>query len=145
MCIRDRLYSFRFRDPLDFNSCAPSKSPNPTDQIIGTGDGERVSFGLLKNYKDDGGNYQRPVTKPVPESLILAVDGVLISASQYNLDPISGQVTFTQAPEPGAIITAGFEFDVHVRFDTDQLDLALEAFGAGQAANIPLIEVRDHA
>ena len=140
-----QLYSFRFRDPLDFSSCAPSKSPSPTDQIIGTGDGERLSFGLVKNYKDDGGQYQRPITKAVPDSVLLAANGISISAPQYSLDSLTGQITFTQAPDLGAVITAGFEFDVHVRFDTDQLDLALEAFGAGQAANIPLIEVRDHA
>jgi uncharacterized protein (TIGR02217 family) len=49
------------------------------------------------------------------------------------------------APAVESTITAGFEFDVPVRFDTLEIAIALEAFGAGQAVYIPLIELLDHA
>ena len=38
-------------------------------------------------------------------------------------------------------ITAGFAFDVPVRFDTDHLVLSLSAFEAGQLPSVPLVEV----
>ena len=138
-----QLHSFRFRDPLDYKSCRPSKTPSVTDQIIGEGDGETVEFQLIKSYQDEAGGYVRDITKPIVQSLLIAIDGTEITPEDYNLNDMTGQVTFNAPPSSGAVISAGFEFDVQVRFDTDQLDLALEAFGAGQAANIPLIEVFD--
>ena len=61
--------------------------------------------------------------------------------SGFNCDPATGLVTFTAAPPAGAIITAGFAFDVPVRFDTDELDIDLSAFDAGEIPKIPLIEI----
>jgi uncharacterized protein (TIGR02217 family) len=43
---------------------------------------------------------------------------------------------------PGAVVTAGFRFDVPVRFDTDRLDIDLSAFTAGEIPAIPLVEIR---
>lgn len=140
-----QLYSFRFRDPLDFQSCKPSETPKATDQLIGIGDGEQTVFGLVKNYDDAGGSYERPISKPVSESVLIALNGTVLPAPQFSVNALTGQVVFQTSPASGTVITAGFIFDVQVRFDTGQLDLALEAFGAGQAANIPLIEVLPHA
>ena len=53
----------------------------------------------------------------------------------------TGIVTFAVAPAVGAAVTAGFVFDVPVRFDTDRLDVELSSFDAADAPNIPLIEV----
>lgn len=136
-----QLHSFRFRDPLDFKSCKPSESPSATDQIIGIGYGEAAQFQLVKIYEDEAGRYDRDITKPVPGSLVMAFNGNDISPDEFTLNALTGQVTFNAPPSLGTVLSAGFEFDVQVRFDTDQLDLALEAFGAGQAANIALIEV----
>jgi len=140
-----QLHSFRFRDPMDFKSCKPSQTPKATDQIIGTGDGIKTEFQLIKSYADSAGHYGRDITKPVEGSVMIAVNGTPLSPPQYSVNTLTGMAVLTALPETGAVITAGFEFDVEVRFDTDQLDLALEAFGAGQAANIPLIEVLGHA
>jgi uncharacterized protein (TIGR02217 family) len=52
-------------------------------------------------------------------------------------------VTLDEIPEAGAVVTAGFLFDVPVRFDTDRLDIELSSFDAAEAPNIPLIEVRE--
>ncbi|NOX74842.1 MAG: DUF2460 domain-containing protein, partial [Alphaproteobacteria bacterium] len=51
-------------------------------------------------------------------------------------------VTFTIAPASGVVLTAGFEFDVPVRFDTDQLDVTHDIERLGSITSIPLIEVR---
>lgn len=140
-----QLYSFRFRDPLDFQSCKAGEEITKADQIIGEGDGIKTDFELIKRYADAAGHYDRRITNPVAESVKVAIDGAEIGASEFTLDDIKGRVIFNTAPPLGSVISCGFEFDVAVRFDTDRLDLTLEAFGAGQAVNIPLIEVLDHA
>lgn len=139
---RGQLYSFRFKDPMDFKSCLPSHSIQASDQPLGVGDGASLRFQLSKTYSDVSGVYVRKITKPISASVQVAVNGVLETVS---VDVTSGLVTFQTPPVLGAIITAGFEFHVPVRFDVDALELTLEAFGAGEAANIPLIEVGDYA
>ena len=66
---RGSLFGFRFRDPVDHLSCAPTDMPSPTDQNIGTGDGETTRFMLVKNYGDASASYARPITKPVISSV----------------------------------------------------------------------------
>jgi len=140
-----QLHSFRFRDPVDYKSSKPDEDISPTNQTIGTGDGETQSFHLIKTYSDTAGEYKRRITKPVLETVKIALNGTEIPASEFSVDELKGVVIFTVPPPPEASVTAGFEFDVPVRFDTEHLDVSLEAFGAGQAINIPLIEVLDYA
>jgi uncharacterized protein (TIGR02217 family) len=140
-----QLHSFRFRDPMDHKSCKPSAAPLRTDQIIGTGDGIETAFQLIKSYTDSAGHYDRPITKPTAQSVLIAANGAVIDPSEYSVDELAGVVAFVTPPAANAIITAGYEFDVPVRFDTGQLDLAIEAFGAGEITNIPLIEVLPNA
>ena len=135
---RGQLYSFRFKDPMDFKSCLPSQTIQASDQRIGVGNGVDIAFQLIKTYSDISGAYVREITKPVSVSVQIGIDGLAQAAT---IDDASGQITFETPPALGAVITAGFEFHVPVRFDTDGLELTLEAFGAGEAANIPLIEV----
>jgi len=142
---RGQLYGFRFKDPMDHKSCKPSQPPQPTDQSVGQGDGETRQFQLTKRYGDPADAWRRPISKPVSNSVALAINGNPVAANQYSVDPLTGLILFQTAPALNAQVTAGFEFHVPVRFDTDQLDLTLEAFGAGDVANIPLIEVPHHA
>jgi len=125
-----QLYSFRFKDPMDHKSCLPSQTPGPDDQVLGQGDAETTQFQLVKHYRDSSGGWTRRITKPKAGSVLMSVNGTLQAADSYIVDTLS-------------IIAAGFTFDVPVRFDSDSLDLTLEAFGAGEVANIPLVEVRD--
>lgn len=135
---RGPLHGFRFRDPLDFKSCAPSRSVAATDQALGVGDGVRTRFGLAKAY----GDVARPVSKPVVGSVRVAVDGVELAASAFSLEATTGEVTLASAPAPGAAVSAGFAFDTPVRFESDRLDVTLEGFAAGRLVAVPLIEVR---
>ena len=139
---RGRLYGFRFRDRTDWRSGPPSKEPTPLDQRIGTGDGQSSRFPLVKTYGSSFAPYSRPIAKPVGGTVRVAVDGIEQSVSSgFNCDPATGLVTFTAAPPAGAVITAGFAFDVPVRFDTDELDIDLSTFDAGGIPQIPLIEI----
>jgi uncharacterized protein (TIGR02217 family) len=56
-------------------SCRPDSAPMPLDQALGTGDGTRASFPLVKNYGEGETAYARPIVKPVPGTLRVAVGG----------------------------------------------------------------------
>ncbi len=74
----------------------------------------------------------------------MAVGGVeQVEAVAFACDPATGIVTFLpgHVPPNGANVTAGFEFDVPVRFDTDEIEIDLSAFEAGDIPKIPLIEI----
>ncbi len=138
-----QLYGFRFRDPQDYKSCPAPDQISAVDQQIGIGDGITTSFQLVKNYGDSLNTWIRPITKPVIGQVVIAIDGTLTVS--FSLDAANGMINFMTPPGNGAVITAGFEFDVPVRFDTDQLNTSLESFGAGGAVNVPLIEVKTDA
>ena len=136
-----RLYGFRWKDWADYKSCLPSGTPAATDQAIGTGDGMTTDFQLVKVYRSGSQSWTRTITKPVSGTVLVAIDGAE-QTSGWSVDTTIGIVTFTSAPAAGAIITAGFEFDVPVRFDTDTLDVTLDVERLGSITSIPLIEVR---
>jgi uncharacterized protein (TIGR02217 family) len=137
---RGRLHGFRWKDHADYKSSANGASVSPLDQRIGTGDG--AAFQLVKRYGSGLRDYLRVIGKPVAATVRLAVDGV--ETGFFTVDAATGVVTFApgHAPPPGAHITAGFEFDVPVRFDTDRLAVNLAHFEAGDIPHIPVIEVR---
>ncbi|AYD00238.1 DUF2460 domain-containing protein [Neorhizobium sp. NCHU2750] len=140
---RGQLYGFRFRDPVDWASCAPGGMISALDQPIGGGDGETAAFQLTKTYRDAGGSWTRQITRPVAGTVQVAVDGVVMPAAAYAVDPAGGFVTFAEGhlPAAGAQVRAGFEFDVPVRFDTDRIDVNLAHFDAGRIPSIPLTEI----
>ena len=139
---RGRLMGFRWKDHLDWKSCAPGAQPSALDQAIGTGTGTRASFQLVKRYGTGQRAYVRTITKPVAGSVRVAVAGVEVTG--VSLDPLTGIVTFpaNRIPAAGAAVTAGFAFDVPVRFDTDELRINLTQFTAGDIPQIPLVEIR---
>jgi uncharacterized protein (TIGR02217 family) len=139
---RGRLHGFRFRDRLDCRSGAPSAPTTPLDQRLGTGDGARRTFPLVKAYGTAFNPYERAIAKPVAGTVRVAVAGQeLADGAGFTCDPASGLVHLLLAPAPGAAVTAGFEFDVPVRFDTDELDVDLSAFDAGEVPRVPLVEI----
>ena len=137
---RGRLYGFRFRDFADFKSCAPGAAIGATDQALGEGDGLRTAFELVKRYGEGEDGPQRRIAKPVEGTVRVAVDGVELTG--FVADPATGAVTLDAPPDTGAVVTAGFEFDTPVRFDSDRIEVTLESFDAGRMAAVPLVEVR---
>jgi len=142
---RGRLHGFRWRDRLDHSSAAPGIPVMPIDQVIGIGDGATSTFQLSKTYGALYSPYQRPIAKPVPGSVRVAVaEGEVGEGTAFTADPATGAITFLAGhiPPNGSAITAGFLFDVPVRFDTDYLEVDLSAFAAGVIPKIPLVEIR---
>ena len=142
---RGRLYGFRWRDRLDHSSAAPGEAIGPEDQLIGLGDGTRTEFQLMKTYGSLHAPYARPIAKPVAGSVRVAVGGVeAVAGTDFDVDPVTGLVTFGpgHVPATGASVTAGFQFDVPARFDSDFLEVDLAAFAAGEIPSIPIVEIR---
>jgi uncharacterized protein (TIGR02217 family) len=141
---RGSLHAFRFRDPFDMKSCRPDATPSAFDQPLGTGDGETARFPLVKVYGEGEDAYRRLVFKPLLSSLRVAVAGVEAhSPGDFSFDEAAGEIVFAagKVPAEGASVSAGYEFDVPVRFDTERIEVSLKAFRAGQIPSIPLVEV----
>lgn len=113
-------------------------APAASDQRIGTGDGSTTRFRLTKNY---GEGEERRITRPVAGTVRVAVDSVEQSTG-WSLEAL-GEIVFIAPPAAGAVVTAGFLFDVPVRFAEDRLEVNRATFLAGEAPSVPLIEVRE--
>jgi uncharacterized protein (TIGR02217 family) len=138
-----QLFGFRWKDWADYRSASATRAVTPFDQGIGTGDGVRLAFPLVKTYRSGEQAYVRPVAKPVAGSVRVAIGGdPKIEGLEFTVDPASGILTFVSPPAVGAVITAGFEFDVPVRFDTDRIATSVASFKAGDVPNVPVVELR---
>ena len=142
---RGAARGFLLTDPTDFSSHGMVGTPTPNDQAIGTGDGVTSSFQLSKTYGPPGATGDalqlRLITRPQAASVIVAVNGVALS-SGWTLEA-GGVISFASAPAQGAVITAGFLFDVPVRFESDKLQTTGATFAAGEAPSVPLVEIRE--
>ncbi|MEC3862225.1 DUF2460 domain-containing protein [Mesobacterium sp. TK19101] len=140
---KGQMYGFRWKDWSDYKSCLPSDAVRHDDQVLGVGDGESVQFQLVKLYRSGAADYLRPITKPVAGTVRVGVqsdeqqEGV-----DYEIDLTTGIVTLSHPPVEGIVVTAGFEFDVPVRFDTDGIQTSVANFQAGEAPNVPVVELR---
>lgn len=131
---------FRLRDPLDHTSSQTGAAPHHSDQLLGEGDGVRSDFALIKHYGDPPDSQQRRITRPVAGSVVVSVGGV--PAAGWSLNS-GGIVRFAVAPPAGAKVRAGFEFDVPVRFASDELTVSAATFAAGEMVSVPLVEIRE--
>lgn len=126
-----RAHGFRFKDWADFKAVGVT---------IGTGNGAKTQFQMVTNYVSSG-TVNRVIKKTVNGTVKIYKNGVLQS-SGVSVNNDTGMVTFTMAPTLGQVVTADFEFDVPVRFDTDRLSARLDDYGVNSWTDIPLIEVR---
>jgi uncharacterized protein (TIGR02217 family) len=140
---RAQMFAFRWKDWADYRSCLPSGRITPDDQVIARADGVTRVFPLVKTYRSGDQSYARPIAKPVLGTVTLAIEGVqLYEGVDFSVDLTSGLVTLAEAPTAGLEVTAGFEFDVPVRFDTDRISTSVASFHAGEVPRVPVIEVR---
>jgi uncharacterized protein (TIGR02217 family) len=140
---RGRLHGFRWRDRLDHSSAASGVNLAPFDQAMTPLGG--AAYQLAKTYGAVHAPYRRAIGKPVAASVRVAVNGVeQTEGTAFSVDVATGIVTFLtgHVPSEGAEVTAGFLFDVPVRFDTDYLEVDLAAFAAGSVPRIPLVEIK---
>ncbi|MEO0916236.1 MAG: DUF2460 domain-containing protein [Pseudomonadota bacterium] len=140
---RGQLFGFRWKDWSDYRSSGSLVAPAFDDQVIGTGDGVSTAFRLSKTYTSGEAFYERRIQKPVQGSVLAGVQGdVKAEGVEFAVDVTTGVLTFSSPPGPGATVTAGFEFDVPVRFGTDSIQSSVASFKAGDIPNVPVVEVR---
>ena len=139
---RGAARAFRLEDPFDHSSNAMTGMPTPGDQVLGYGDGDNAEFALVKRYGIGPEPQVRRITHPRAGTVMVAVDGV--ATSDFTLLD-NGRIMLGSVPGQGAEITAGFLFDVRVRFAEDRLDVSSVNFAAGEVPSVPLIEVRSDA
>jgi len=145
--VRGKAYGFRYKDWSDYTS-SNTADITDTDQQIGIGSSSdgydgTSNFQVIKNYS--AGYLQvRDITKIVPGTLIVSVANIpQILNTHYTVDNNTGMVSFIsgQVPLEDQIIKVGYEFDVPVRFDTDELNINLEMYEHG-TTDVPLLELR---
>lgn len=138
-----QLFGFRWKDWADFKSCLPSGVVAFDDQAIGVGNGVQTVFPLNKTYASGEARYVRPISKPIAGTVKVGVGSIELAEDvHYSVDPAAGTVTFVDPPDVEAHVTAGFEFDVPVRFDTDGIATSVSSFQAGDMPSVPVVEVR---
>ncbi len=138
-----QLFGFRWKDWADYKSGRSTVEPSFNDQLIGSGDGSTHGFQLLKHYSSGTSTYTRPITKPVAGTVVVALQGDRQQEGiHFEVDTATGIVTFDAPPAVNETITAGFEFDVPVRFDSDRIQTSVASFRAGNVPNVPVVEVR---
>lgn len=130
---KGRADGFRFKDWMDYQA---------SGEMIGTGDGTTTVFQLKKAYSSGSVVETRTINKPVAGTIVIYIDDILQNESTYTADTTNGQVVFNVAPALDAVVTADFEFDVPVRFDTDRLSATLDTYGSHSWHDIPLVEIR---
>ena len=140
---RGQMYGFRWKDWADLKSCQPSATPAYRDQEIAIADGVMRDFALSKRYCTGTQSYLRPITKPVEGTVLVGIStDEQVLGVDFEVDLASGIISFAEAPDAGEIITAGFEFDVPVRFDTDMIQTSVASFQAGEVQAVPVVEIR---
>lgn len=117
-------------------------APTMLDQVLGEGDGLRSAFALVKAYGSGDEPQVRRITRPLAASVMVSIDGAPVTT--WVLEP-GGIISLSEPPAAGAVVRAGFLFDVPVRFAEDRLDISGAAHAAGEAPSVPLVEIREGA
>lgn len=137
------MYGFRWKDWADFRSCRAGTEVDFNDQVLGRGDGVQDAWQLIKTYRSGDHAYDRPIHKLVSGTVTIAFDGIRQQEGiAWDIDLNTGIVTFDEAPDVGVEVTAGYEFDVPVRFATNSIQTSVASFQAGEVPNVPVVEVR---
>ncbi len=130
-CRHGKGYGFRYKDWADYQGAT---------EYLGGADGEKTQFQLVKHYSDGVYDKIRTIKKPVTGTVKVFIDLVEVTEG-WTVDTATGIVTFAVAPASGSV-TANFDFDVPVRFDTDYAGMAIPNFETFDWTNIPIVEIR---
>jgi uncharacterized protein (TIGR02217 family) len=135
---KGKAIGFRFKDWNDYQIVG---------QNIGLGDGTTSVFQLFKRYQSGNTIYDRPIKKPLKVSsngqdMQVTVDDVIqLMDGEVYVNESLGLISFDVPPPLGAIVRVEYgEFDVPVRFDTDELEISFDEFRQ-LSLTVPLIEI----
>lgn len=134
-----QAHGFRFKDWTDFEMAR---------QIIGATDGSLATFQTFLRYSSGGIDYDRTLNKLVSGSVQVWVNNVSIAegggASQFAVNLNTGLITIgsTLAAQSGTDVEVLCEFDVPVRFSSDELNLAAFQEAVAHVDPILIEEIR---
>lgn len=143
MVMRAQGHGFRVKNWFDFNSSKPTLPIARTDQVLATATAGQTQVQIIKTYSVGIGGLDlvKNITKLVVGTVIVDLDGADDTAN-WTVNHNTGLMTHA-ALTGGEIVSAGFEFDVPVRFAIDDWDAVLESIEINTVPEIPLIELRD--
>lgn len=134
---RGPLFAFRLVDPMDSHSQLTASAPTAMDQVIGVGNGVQSTFRLTKTYTSQ--TISRRITCPRPGSVVVSVNGV--ATPSFSVDSNTGSIVMQSPPATGAVVRAGFRFDVPVRFASEPLRFSPVSPGQIRVGAFTLTEV----
>jgi uncharacterized protein (TIGR02217 family) len=132
--VRGKLNGFRLRDWLDYRV---------ENQIMGVGDGESKIFQMKKAYQIGGYITVRDIVKPVQDTVNVFINQVNCNSLIQSIDYARGLVSFLEPPSENEMITFECEFDVPVRFKSDELNVVLIGKDSYEINNLELVEIED--
>lgn len=138
--VRGKAIGFRFKDFSDFTD-----SMNGGAGVLGlsgVGDGVATVFQMVKNYPNGALTDQRLIRKPISGACAFFDNASPVTPT---VDYTTGLVTFGSPPVTAHALTWTGQFDVPMRFDTDQMKYDIVNKGpSGELlvswGSIPLIE-----
>lgn len=139
MAVKGKAIGFRFKDWGDFQMTAAVATP--------TADGTNRIFKMQRTYTAGALSYVRRVFKPVTGTIHVFDNGTErplgVATNQVAIDYATGIMTFGTSivPTNTHVITVTGEFDLPVRFDTDNLNIAQDSFDTETWNSIPLVEL----
>lgn len=152
LVMRGPFHTWPWRDPLDFASVAlvtPNVAPtiSDTDQPLGTGDGVTREFQLVRRYTVGGQIYTRNIELPIVSTVVVGfvppVSNPSYTLPSWTVSRPGGVVTFDSAVEDGTALTAGYLFDVPVRFESDDaFEGVLTTLNLAGYSDLTFIETR---
>jgi len=135
---RGQAYGFRFKDWMDF------ELPRQTIGTMGNA-GNTSTLQVFKRYEPlTAYAYDRPILKIVPGTVILWRNGTLLSGDQTSsrLNTNTGVITNRSNDDDGAVFEIACQFDVPVRFATDEIKIAHDDWELMSWPSIPLVELK---
>jgi uncharacterized protein (TIGR02217 family) len=133
--MRGSAIGFRFKDWSDYQI---------VNQNVVVGNGASTRYQLFKRYRSGAQTFDRIIRKPVRNQIgTLTLDGVeLVLNRDFFFNYSTGEITFKVAPPAGSIGHLDYaEFDIPVRFDTDELVVSAEDFNQYSISSLSLIEI----
>ena len=128
--VKGRAIGFRFRDWLDYRA---------QNEVIAVAQSSVSEYQLTKTYNTGLASSVRPIYKPIPGSVYIYVNGK--RSLTCNVDHTTGIIKFHKRLKNNAVISADFEFDVPVRFDSDSISTSIDDYGVYSLQELPLVEV----
>ncbi len=127
---KGKAYGFRFKDWADYVATSqPCVALDP------------LHFQLAKTYADEAGYADiRTIKKPVVGTVKVYIGDVLVNEG-FTIDYTKGIVEFVN-DKTGQDITASFEFDVPMRFDSDEMSVSMDSLSIYSWGNINVIEIK---